>query len=108
MLTIPLCFHIGEPRCASPSELSQLVESLPELCTELRLPFSTLLLKPLCRCSIDLELIDEVRFGTSGGTFFPDDPRVRPPEPNCELLPQLCVIGVCRLCGVDGEVHGVL
>lgn len=88
----PRCahFNIGEPLCGSPSELSQLVESLPELCTELRLPFSTLLLRPLCRCSIDLDDIEEVRLGTSGGTLLlpaddrDDLPPPPPPEPSCD------------------------
>ena len=93
---MPLCFQMGDPLCASPSELSQLVESLPELCTELRLPFSTLLLRPLCLGSMDLEDIEEVLFGTSGGTFFAD-PLFRPPEPICDELLQFCECGVCRL-----------
>lgn len=85
---MPLCFQIGDPLCGSPSELSQFVESLPELCTELRLPFSTLLLRPLCRCSIDLEVIDDVLLGTSGGTFLPELRDLPPPddEPSWELL----------------------
>lgn len=106
-LTMALCFQTGDPRCASPSELSQLVESLPELCTELRLPFSTLLLRPLWRCSIDLELIEEVRLGTSGGTFLPLDPRDRPPDPSWHELLQFCVKGVCTLYD-SGDMQAVL
>lgn len=119
LLTIPLCFQTGEPLCTSPSELSQLVESLPELCTELRLPFSTLLLRPLlCLGSRSpvRELIEEVRFGTSGGTFLPHEPvdarpMDRPLEVlNCDvLLDQFCCCCICdcRLKVVHGDVHGV-
>lgn len=105
ILTIPLCFQTGDPLWASPSELSQLVESLPELCTELRLPFSTLLLRPLCRGSMDLEVIEDVLFGTSGGTFLPE--HLVLPGPSWLALFQFCDIVVCKLCGVDGDVHGV-
>lgn len=75
-----MCFQTGDPLCASPSELSQLVESLPELWTELKLPFSTLLLSPLWRGSMDLEVMEDVLFGTSGGTFFAE-PLDLPVEP---------------------------
>lgn len=90
---MPLCFQTGDPLWASPSELSQLVESLPELCTELKLPFSTLLLRPLCRGSMDLEVMEDVLFGTSGGTFFAE-PLDLPVEPRCEDELQFCGPGV--------------
>jgi hypothetical protein len=110
---------MGEALCASPSELSQLVESLPELWTELKLPFSTLLLRPLCLCSMERELMEEVLLGTSGGTFLPQEPvEARPvdlPPPlevlSCEvLLDQFCCCCICtwRLGGAEGEVHGVM
>lgn len=71
--------------------------SLPEDCTELRLPFSAVLQRPLVRLPPRLRLdrfellfvmIDEVRLGTSGGVRLackiaigvppPDDGVVRP------------------------------
>lgn len=72
------------------------MESLPELWTELRLPFSTLLLRPLCRGSMDLEVMEDVLFGTSGGTFFAE-PLDLPPDPRWPVLLQFWGTGVCRL-----------
>lgn len=78
--TWPLRFHIGEHLWLLSSKLSHVtlsVErllSLPEDWTLDKLPFSLVLFSPLARkdlVSVDREEMDEVLFGTSGGTFWP-------------------------------------
>lgn len=78
--TWPFRFHIGEHLWLLSSKLSQVtlsVErllSLPEDWTLDKLPFSLVLFSPLARrdlVSVDREEMDEVLFGTSGGTFWP-------------------------------------
>lgn len=47
--------------------------SLPELCTEDRLPFSDDFVRPFAletESGVDLQEIEDVRFGTSGGIFL--------------------------------------
>lgn len=55
---------------------------------------------------MDLEVMEDVLFGTSGGTFLLEPLGL--PGPSWLALFQFCDIVVCRLCGVDGDVHGVL
>lgn len=78
--TWPFRFHIGEHLWLLSSKFSHVtlsVErllSLPEDWTLDKLPFSLVLFRPLARrdlVSVDREEMDEVLFGTSGGTFCP-------------------------------------
>jgi hypothetical protein len=77
-LTWPFRFHIGEHLWLLSSKFShvtlsaQRLLSLPEDWTLDKLPFSLVLFSPLARTdfvSVDREEIDDVLFGTSGGTF---------------------------------------
>jgi hypothetical protein len=77
-LTWPVPFHIGEHLCLMSTRFSQVtlsvdkLLSLPEDWTLDKLPLSLVLIRPLARrdlVSVDRKEMDEVLFGTSGGTF---------------------------------------